>query len=56
MKETSIKVYCPNCGTEITENEYSSDSQVPGWKDTSYVCEKCKLEIYTYKVEMAIME
>ena len=42
------KVICPNCGKDITENEFSIDSEVNGVIDTGYDCPDCGIEVMTY--------
>lgn len=44
-------VICPNCGLDITETEFSCDSNYPGTIDIGYECDDCGITVYTYKVE-----
>lgn len=44
---------CPNCETDMTFA--SSDSDVSGWQDLFYECEKCNITIYIYKIEEGLV-
>lgn len=44
-------VICPECGTDISDEEFSVDSKIGGHKDIGYHCERCNIDVYVWKVE-----
>ena len=41
------KILCPDCLKDISDNQFSIDSEVSGCIDIGYDCDVCKIEVYT---------
>lgn len=47
------RVFCPKCKRDITENEFTNDSEVQGFLDIGYECEHCQIDVMKLVVENA---
>lgn len=44
-KDNKRKVYCSLYKTDITKNEFTQDSEVPGLLDLGYECTACQVDV-----------
>ena len=45
------RVFCPQCKRDITEHEFTNDSEVRGFLDIGYECQHCQIDVMTLVIE-----